>query len=95
MKQKFVSANTVVLIGVCPHCKESVEMKLTKREVKDIYHCFQMAPTTAMILSEKKLQIKYEKTPGIRLEDILGKLTADERKIIDQAVAIMHKVTQP
>jgi hypothetical protein len=49
------------LVGVCPHCGESVEMTITKKQAKIIWKSFKMEMKDAQLSSEKMLCLDYEK----------------------------------
>jgi hypothetical protein len=50
------SPTAVALVGVCPHCGESVEMVITKKQAKLLYKSFKLDIQQAQKVSEKTLE---------------------------------------
>jgi len=46
----------VALIGTCPHCKEPVELVISKRQAKLIFKAFKLPTRQAQLYSEKELE---------------------------------------
>jgi hypothetical protein len=49
------------LVGTCPHCGESVEMLITKKQAKIIWKGFKMEMNAAQLSSDKMLSLDYKK----------------------------------
>jgi len=60
-----VKPKSVALIGTCPHCGESVEVIVTKKQLKTIMKGFKTSnPSEAEMLTEKLLG--RDKTGNLR-----------------------------
>jgi len=50
----------VKLIGVCPRCGESIELVMSKREIKMLYKGFKRPVLEAQLQVEKELESKSD-----------------------------------
>ena len=53
--------DAVALIGTCPHCGESVEMIITKRQAKILFKYFKLQIQHAQLFGEKQLEVELKK----------------------------------
>lgn len=53
--------SAVALVTVCPHCGESVEMTITKKQAKLLYKSFKLDIHDAQRVSEKTLEAELVK----------------------------------
>jgi len=51
----------VALVGVCPHCHESVEMMISKKQAKLIFKSFKLNIKDAQLFSDKALELELRK----------------------------------
>jgi hypothetical protein len=51
----------VALIGVCPHCHESVEMMISKKQAKLIFKSFKLNIKDAQLFSDRTLELELKK----------------------------------
>jgi hypothetical protein len=49
------------LIGVCPHCHESVEMVITKKQAKLLWKSFKQDIQQAQLTSNRALELEMNK----------------------------------
>lgn len=54
MRELVQKPKAVSLVCVCPHCHESVELVLTKKDLKELLRDFKLPTYQAQIRSERR-----------------------------------------
>ncbi|MFH0896478.1 MAG: hypothetical protein V1850_00310 [Candidatus Bathyarchaeota archaeon] len=55
-----MKANIISMTGSCPRCGESIDISLSKSEIKEILRGFKLG-NIANILAEKRIELSYRK----------------------------------